>query len=179
VWRQDDDTVIGTAGARTDLFINPFTDERTLNGPRLLAPAPAGDFQFSARVDVDFAATYDAGTLLVWAGEQTWAKLCFEYSPQGRPMAVSVVTRGVSDDANSFTVDGSVVWLRVSRCGGGYAFHASVDGTWWEFVRQFSLSDVQPDLGLGVQSPTGEGLTARFTTISLTPTTLADPRNGT
>ena len=41
-------------------------------------------------------------------------KLCFEHSPDRQPMIVSVVTRGVSDDANAFAVDGQTAWLRVS-----------------------------------------------------------------
>ena len=58
----------------------------------------------------------------------SWAKLCFEYSPQREPMVVSVVTRGLSDDCNSFVVDGATVWLRIARVGSAFAFHASTDG---------------------------------------------------
>ena len=57
-------------------------------------------------------ATYDAGVLTLRRRDDLWAKLCFERSPQGEPMVVSVVTRGVSDDCNSFVVDGRSVWLR-------------------------------------------------------------------
>jgi regulation of enolase protein 1 (concanavalin A-like superfamily) len=92
-----------TAGPRTDMFVSPSGEAPTLNAPRLLGPI-AGDFQLSARVTVDFQGTYDAGVLLVWSNEQSWAKLCFEYSPQRDPMIVSVVTRVTSDDANSFVV---------------------------------------------------------------------------
>jgi hypothetical protein len=51
---------------------------------------------------VEFASVYDAGVLLVHASERQWAKLCFEYSPQQRPTLVTVVTRGTSDDCNSY-----------------------------------------------------------------------------
>ena len=86
-----------------------------LNAATLLGVPPDGDFQFSARVTVGFASTYDAGVLLLWVDDRHWGKLCFEFSPAGEPMVVSVVTRGVSDDANAFVVDGRTVWLRVSR----------------------------------------------------------------
>jgi hypothetical protein len=43
-------------------------------------------------------------------------------------MIVSVVNREVADDANSFIVDGRLVWLRVSRIDDVYAYHASIDG---------------------------------------------------
>ena len=103
------------AGPRTDWFVDPQrAREPVLNAPALVGDA-GGDFLLSARVTVDFAGTYDAGVLFVYVSEGVWAKLCFEYSPQREPMVVSVVTREVSDDCNSFVVDGNSVWLRVAR----------------------------------------------------------------
>jgi hypothetical protein len=43
------------------------------------------------------ASTFDAGVLLLWVDERHWGKLCFEFSPAGDPMIVSVVCRGVAD----------------------------------------------------------------------------------
>src|SRR5699024_6132347 len=101
---------------------------------------PEGDFQFSARVEVPGPrTTFDAGVLTLWVDSQYWAKLCFEYSPQGTAMVVSVVTNGYSDDANSWLVDGDAVYLRICRIGPAYAFHASADGHTWDFVRLFRL----------------------------------------
>jgi uncharacterized protein len=168
------------AGPQTDLFIDPETGQRYLNAPRLLA-AVRGPFQFSARVRVEFAATYDAGVLLVWIDDETWGKLCFERSPQGSPMVVSVVTRGVSDDANGFTVDGDTVWLRISYNGSTHAFHASTDGTWWHLIRHFRLSHEPADMHVGfeAQSPTGVGCSADFDQVRFTPAALAELRDGT
>ncbi len=117
--------------------------------------------------------------LLLWAGEDTWAKLCFEYSPQGQPMVVSVVTRGRSDDANGFIVDGSEVWLRISGMRGAYAFHASTDGRWWHLIRHFTLGDVSAEVGFEVQSPLGQGCGATFADIMYRTHTLSDLRDGT
>ena len=178
-WLVDGAAVTGVAGAKTDLFLDPASGTETVNAPRLLIAPSEGDFQLSARVEVDFAGTYDAGVLLLWADEHTWAKLCFEFSPQREPMVVSVVTRGVSDDANGFTVAGSTVWLRVSRLAGAYAYHASTDAVTWHFVRHFSLGDAEPEVGFEVQAPVGDGCTARFTEISYAQTTLTDLRDGT
>jgi regulation of enolase protein 1 (concanavalin A-like superfamily) len=177
-WRVDGTTVIGDADARTDLFVDPGSGAETLNAPRLLTTAPDGDFQLSARVEVSFSDTFDAAVLLLWSDERTWAKLCFEYSPQGQPMVVSVVTRDVSDDANSFTADGSTAWLRVSRAGRAYAFHASIDGLTWDFVRNFSLGDARPDVGFEVQAPVGAGCSSTFSEISYATSTLSDLRDG-
>lgn len=167
-----------TAAARTDWFVHPGSGEATLDAVAQLEPV-AGDFLLGARVEVDFAATFDAGVLVVWRDERTWAKLCFEYSPDREPMVVSVVTRGVSDDANSTVVDGNTVWLRIARMGAAFAFHHSPDGGRWHLVRHFALGgDGEVQAGFLAQSPTGEGCTARFTDVRFRPETLVDIRSG-
>lgn len=177
-WSQEGGALRIEAGPRTDMFVSPQGDPPTLNAPRLLGPV-SGDFQLAARVTVGFAATFDAGVLLVWRDERTWAKLCFEYSPAGQPMVVSVVTRGESDDANGFTMERNTVWLRVSRIGPALAFHASRDGQWWELIRHFKLdAGDAPLVGFEAQSPTGEGCSARFDEIRFTAERLADIRSG-
>jgi uncharacterized protein len=167
------------APARTDLFVDPGSGAVVLSAPRLLARPPAGDFQLSARVTAGLAATFDAGVLLVYAHDGAWAKLCLERSPRGEAMVVSVVTRGVSDDAGAFAVDGPQAWLRVSRLGPAFAFHASTDGIDWRFVRHFALEpggDVE--VGFLAQSPTGSGCTAVFDSIVFRPERLPDLHSG-
>ena len=178
-WHAGDSTLSLVSGARTDWFIDPSgAREPTLNGAALVGPA-AGDYLFSARVHVDFAATFDAGALMLHDGEGTWAKLCFEYSPAGEPMVVSVVTRGTSDDANGFVVDGGDVWLRIARMGRAFAFHASTDGSEWKLIRHFTLGeDVDPAVGLEAQSPTGDGCEVRFDEIRFEPRRLSELRDG-
>lgn len=167
-----------TSGPRTDMFISPQGDTPVLNAPRLCAPV-SGDWMLHARVTVAFAATFDAGALLLWENAQTWAKLCFEYSPQGQPMVVSVVTRGESDDANNVTIAGNVIWLRIARIGQTVAFHASDDGRVWNLVRHFQLvTGPQPLVGFVSQSPTGAGCSASFDQIQLRAERLADIRSG-
>jgi len=166
------------AGPRTDMFVNPAGTDVVLNAPRLTF-APDGDFMLSAHVTVEFAATYDAGVLLLYAGERSWAKLCFEYSPQRQPMIVSVVTQGFSDDANAYVVAGNQTFLRVTRLGRAFAFHASEDGKYWNLIRNFTLEQpAQVAAGFVAQSPTGEGCTATFANIAYTPERLADLRSG-
>jgi uncharacterized protein len=177
-WTFSDPVLTGAAGPRTDLFVDPPSGKASLNVPRLLTPAPDGDFQLSARVSVAFAATFDAGALLLWAGDDTWAKLAFEYSPESTGMVVTVVTRARSDDANGYTVDAPAVWLRVARVGGAYACHASRDGARWDFVRHFDLGTTATAIGFEVQAPLGEGCRATFTDIAFRTGTLADLRDG-
>ena len=175
----DGASLLVSAGPRTDRFVDPQRSaEPKRNAPALVGD-PSGDFLLSARVTVDFAATYDAGVLILYVSDRVWAKLCFEYSPQGEPMVVSVVTRDVSDDCNSFVVDGSSVWLRIARIGSAFAFHASTDGLNWSFIRHFALdADTEPSVGFAVQSPTGEGCAVTFEQIAYEAVRLGDLRSG-
>lgn len=177
-WEIIQDTLSVTAGPKSDMFISPQGEPAVLNAARLLGPI-SGDFQLSACVHVDFAGTFDAGALLVWQDATTWAKLCFEYSPDTEPMVVSVVTRGVSDDANGFIVHGKQVWLRISRMGQALAFHASIDGQQWALIRHFGLAlGDAPLVGFVAQAPIGAGCAVRFEHISAAATRLRDIRSG-
>jgi regulation of enolase protein 1 (concanavalin A-like superfamily) len=183
-WAIGPGSLAATAPPRTDIFIDPAArhegDGVVLNAPALLGVPPEGDYQLVAHVAVDFAATADAGVLLLWADERNWAKLCFEYSPDGRPMLVTVVCRGVADDANAFAVDGHRAWMRVSRVGQAYAFHGSTDGERWELLRLFRLDAPSAEVRLGfeVQSPHGEGCAVRFDRVRFASATLAELRDG-
>lgn len=179
-WRVDGgEKISARSEPHTDIFISPVPQHQgKLDAATLLGEAPPGDFQFSARISVKFASTYDAGVLLIWFDEKHWAKLCFEAAPNLVPTVVSVVNRTVSDDANAFTVSGETVWLRISRTDGIFMFHASLDGNHWEMVRIFALDGDTPQIGFEVQSPTGEGCEVTFDDIRFASTTLTDPRNG-
>jgi regulation of enolase protein 1 (concanavalin A-like superfamily) len=166
------------AGPRTDWFVDPGGESAPVaTGPALVGRA-AGDYLLSARVTVDFAATFDAGVLMLHADELHWAKLCLELSPDGRPTVVSVVTRGVSDDCNSFAVDGNSVRLRIAKIGPAFAFHASTSSERWELIRHLSLGAIDPEVGFEAQSPTGDGCTATFDDLRFEPRRLADLRSG-
>lgn len=175
-WQHHETELRVQAGERTDMFVDPQGKPPSANAPRLLGEV-TGDFTLSARVTVGFESTFDAGVLMLYTDERTWAKLCFEYSPQRQPMVVSVVTRGVSDDCNSIDVDGATVWLRIARIGQAYAFHASADGERWRFVRHFGLEG-NPLVGFSAQSPTGEACSVTFDRLHFTTRTLANLRDG-
>ncbi len=137
------------------------------------------EFALSARVSVKHPrTTFDAGALCLWADQNHWAKLCFEYSPQGDSMVVSVVTNTFSDDCNSSLVEGSV-YLRVSRIGPAWVFHASTNGVDWNFVRLFRLdTDAPVRVGFLSQAPMGEYCEAHFDEILLASNAPANLRDG-
>jgi len=178
-WRAEGSTLELAAYPRTDWFIDPSgAREPSLNGAALVGDV-AGDFVLGARVGVRFASTFDAGALMLHVSDTMWAKLCFELSPRREPMVVSVVTRGVSDDANGFLVAGDEVWLRIARMGSAFAFHASRHGSDWSLVRHFALgNDVEVAIGFEAQSPTGDGCEVRFDEVGFEQRTLGDLRDG-
>ncbi|MGS2648110.1 DUF1349 domain-containing protein [Streptosporangium sp. LJ11] len=175
-WSADGDALSIVAGAGTDLFSDPGEPNRYANAPALVGRLD-GDFTLSARVRLDLLSTYDAAVLLLYADDDRWAKFCLELSPQGRPTIVSVVTRGVSDDCNSVTMDGRDIRLRISRIGSAFAFHAADESGFWNLIRYFAL-DGDPEVGFLAQSPTGEGCTVRFEDIEYSPKRLSDLRGG-
>lgn len=172
-WSYENGMLTGWAGARQDRFVPPTGEalEPVSDAPRLLG-APEGDFQLIARVKVGFGAAFDAGVLYLHVAERQWAKLCLELSPD-RPTICTVVTRGHSDDANSFVLEGDSAWLRISRTGGAFAFHASADGQRWTFVRIFTLGSGEEAaaalVGFMAQSPVGEGCVVTFDRIEYRP----------
>lgn len=167
------------AAERTDWFVDPATRALQDNAPVALFTPPVAEFLLIARVNVAFASTFDAGSIQLRASDDLWAKLCFEYSPAGEPMIVSVVTRGLSDDCNSAVIAGDEVRLRVAVTPTTIAFHYSTDGRRWSLVRYFSLGSVDGlRVGFSAQSPTGDGCVAEFGDITWQPRRLSDIRNG-
>lgn len=165
---------------KSDLFIDPAGDEGARPDAGRWTGLPGeNDFTLSARVTVGFAGTFDAGVLLLHLSERRWAKLCYEFSPQHKPTAVTVVTRGTSDDSNSFETAGGPLWLRIARSGRVWAFHASVNGTYWQLLRYFTLGEASgARVGFLAQSPRGAGCTAIFNSVTYQLGAPADLRDG-
>jgi regulation of enolase protein 1 (concanavalin A-like superfamily) len=172
------DLVELVAGPRTDIFCPPGGGPPTLNAPVLLATLHEGDFVLSAHIEAELEATFDAGALVLWHGDSTWAKLALELSPEGRATVVTVVTRGRSDDCNSVALDQPSAHLRLARIGDAFAFHLHAAGR-WELIRHFSLGTASVRAGFLAQSPTGEGCTVRFRQIRAESRRLNDIRDGT
>ncbi len=176
---EQDDTLSITAGAKSDWFIDPQGSLVKDNAPVTLFSPDEENFILKARVKVEFASSFDAGVLMIYAQDDLWAKLCFEFSPQSQPMIVSVVTRGVSDDCNSVVIEDNQVYLRLSRINHTFVFHYSTDGKYWHMVRYFTLGEEAGlMIGFSSQSPTGERCQAIFSEISYQKGTLKDIRSG-
>ena len=173
-------TITLTARAGDDLFADPSTRE-LITSASLFTFDVAGDFQFGAKVAVDFQAKFDSGVLVGYFGDQKWFKICAERDPLGRRRVVTVVTNGRSDDANSTHLVHDYIHLRITRTGTAFALHASDDGIQWDLVRYFSLgedNDTELRVGIAAQSPAGHGTRATFSEFSWKAVGLSDPRDG-
>ena len=169
-----------TSAAGVDWISDARTGRKVQEATSWVFSPAGGDFTLSARARAQGPrTTFDAAVLTLWADADHWAKLCFEYSPQGDPMVVSVVTDDYSDDSNGPVVVGDEVHLRVARLGPAWAFHFSTDGLRWHFVRVFRLRTPVPvSVGFMAQAPTGPSCTVQFDQIRYAEETLADLRDG-
>jgi regulation of enolase protein 1 (concanavalin A-like superfamily) len=173
-----DELIELVAGPRTDIFCPPDGTPPILNAPVLLANLHDQDFVLSAHIEAELQTLFDAGALLVWQGERSWAKFAVERSPEGQPTIVTVVTHDLSDDCNSVALDQPSARLRVARIDDAFAFHLQVADR-WQLIRHFVLEAGNVRVGFLAQSPTGQGCTARFREIRAEQRRLNDVRDGT
>lgn len=161
------DSLEMTALPKSDFFVNPENEEVTENGAFYYREV-TGDFVLRAKVSPDFRGIYDAGCLFFMKDSTLWGKLCFEKTDIGTQSVVSVVTKGLSDDANGVNIDGGTVYLQMVRKGNLFGFHYSYNGKDFLMARYFGM-DCGPSLKVGfvAQSPLGEGTSVLFEEISL------------
>jgi len=169
-----------SAPGRTDYFINPENGDVKNNAPFFYTNVQ-GDFVLRAKVRHDFITTFDGAALFIMDSEREdrWAKLCYEYTDLNTYAVVSVVTNGVSDDANGQNLTDKSVWLQIGRKGDAFVMHYSTDGSQYQMVRVFNLkaSDTLK-VGLVSQSPIGEGLISDFSDVQLEQVTMENIRSG-
>lgn len=162
-WNLNHDNVLTIVSkAKSDWFVDPF-DGTVANSAPILSFAPVSDYVLSTRVSVSFKTKWDAGALMLMGDDHHWAKLSYEFSPEGKPTLVTVVTRGLSDDCNSVSLASDSVYLRIARSAKTYVFYFSEDAKQWHILRTLSLdTDLPIRVGFESQSPAGGGATAKF-----------------
>lgn len=178
-----EDTAIIYAPGNTDFFIDP--QKRMNDGTASACNAPffftevTGDFVARVQVEPQFKNTYDAASILVMKDMYTWGKACFELTDIGTTAVVSVVTNGLSDDANGRTVDTKSIWIQLARVNSTFSIHCSQDGANYEMVRYFFLPvENSVKVGLEAQAPAGDGGFRIFRKFSLEHKTQHDLRAG-
>ena len=162
----------------SDYFIDPSNGKKTMNASFYYMETNK-DFSLSAKVTNAFKSTYDACALMVKSDETCWAKLCFELTDIGTHAVVSVVTNGVSDDANGVDIGGNSVYLQMAKKDKVFALHYSPDGNEYKMTRYFSLPvNDMIKIGFVAQSPLGEGGDCIFENIRLSFDPPKDIRKG-
>ncbi len=167
------------APARSDYFRDPAGAMPPTDSAPYLWLEATGDFVAQALVRPHFSATYDSGCLMMRHSAEHWAKLCFEQTDFGTRAAVSVVTRGTSDDANGVDLAVDAVWLQICRVGDVFGLHYSLDGRQWRMVRYAGLAvPATVRIGMVAQSPVGDGAAIDFAHFGLEARTVANLRQG-
>jgi regulation of enolase protein 1 (concanavalin A-like superfamily) len=167
-----------SAPAQCDYFQDPAGRLRNDSAPYLHLDV-TGDFVAKALVAHPFRFNYDAAALMVRQDARHWAKLCFEATDFGTHAVVSVVTDGVSDDANGVNYHWPQVWLQMVRKDNLFALHYAPDGEQWNMVRLFSLELSQTvQVGMVAQCPIGAGTEIDFLHFSLEQRSVEDIRTG-
>jgi len=178
-WSLTDTELSITAGDKTDFFIDPRKEYQKWNAPAAVF-IPDDTFLLSVQVKVGLHSEYDAGVLIIYENNTTWAKLCLELSPAGKPFLVSVVNNKISDDTNHMEISNQYVFIRIAGLGKkAYALHYSEDGKHWNLLRYFSLESINtPKVGFSSQSPAGDECTSVFSNIVYQEKKLNNIRSG-
>ena len=118
-----EDSLIVTTGEKTDFFNNPENNEIKANAPFLYKEI-SGNFVATALVKPDFSNIWNACSIVIHIDPMHWIKLAFENSDATGKSIVTVVTNGMSDDANGAVLTNEdSVWLKLIKKGNVYALH--------------------------------------------------------
>jgi regulation of enolase protein 1 (concanavalin A-like superfamily) len=162
------------ASEQTDLYIAADGSYRADSANRLLFEADP-DFILSAAISHPFADKWDGGGLVLEGDSETWIKLCFEKDYTGAKRVVTVVTKGLSDDANSMEFDSHQAFFQIAKIGDVVFLYASETGTSWYLVRAMNFKvDGKLQVGFLAQSPEGKSNRVSFTHIKYKPTAMKD-----
>ena len=163
----------------TDFFNNPEDSTLTSTAPFLYQEV-SGDFVATTLVRPDFSSMWNAVALMVHIDDNSWIKFAFENSDATGRSIVSVVTKGVSDDANGAILnDKDVIWLKLIRKANIYSMFWSLDGVDYKMSRLTSMPVADTiKVGLEFQSPVGKPAEHEVDYFQIKHTTVQDLRKG-
>jgi uncharacterized protein len=176
-WEFTEEGLTVTPRGGTDYFRPPTGG--TSDDACFLHMPVSGDFTAVVSASARLVGFGDAAALAVRADPSRWAKVCLERSPAGEVSIVSVVTDGLSDDANNELLAAPSCHLRLTRAGSVFGMHFSLDGRRWRFVRTFALEvPAQVMVGLVAQAPFVPGCRASFASFTVAAGAVKDFRSG-
>lgn len=166
------------AGAKTDMFRDPNVTYNTDNAPKLMF-VPDKDFVLSATIEHSFVNKWDAGGLVLKADSLNWIKFCFERDYLGYRRVVSVVTKDVSDDANSQMINENFAHFKIAKADNVITLYVSTDGKKWLLIRHLQFNtDKEIKVGFLAQSPLGLRCKVKFSNIKYEARKIKDPYLG-
>lgn len=170
-------TILASKG--TDFFNNPEDSSITATAPIFFREL-TGDFMATALVKPDFSSQWNAVALMVYMDDDYWIKYAFENSDATGKSIVSVVTKGVSDDANGVILnDRDQIWLKMIRKGDLFAMFWSMDGDSYKMTRLTRMPETEKvKIGIEAQSPVGEPVTHEIKFFGIEQKTVEDMRKG-
>jgi len=171
-------TLVLTAGEKTDMFRDPQATYNTNTAPMLMF-TPDPDFVFSARIEHNFVNKWDGGALVLMSDDTHWIKFCFEQDYTGAHRVVSVVTNEISDDCNSVAFTAKAAYFKMARAGNVITLYCSETGKDWLLVRHLQFNNTDNlRVGFLAQSPTGQRCRVTFSDITYHHKKIGDPYKG-
>jgi regulation of enolase protein 1 (concanavalin A-like superfamily) len=171
-------SLVITAGEKTDMFRDPNVTYNTDNAPKLMF-RPDDDFVLTTAVEHAFENKWDGGAIVLKQDSLHWVKFCYEKDYTGARRVVSVVTRDISDDCNSVSYTSNRTWFKIAKAGNVITLYCGENGRDWFLVRHLQF-DTKPGFQVGflAQSPTGKSCTVTFSNIRYEARKIKDPYLG-
>lgn len=171
-------SLVITAGEKTDMFRDPNVTYNTDNAPKLMF-RPDEHFVLTVAVEHPFDSKWDGGAIVLKQDSLNWVKFCYEKDYTGARRVVSVVTKNVSDDCNSVSLKSDRIYFKMAKADNVITLYYAEDGKNWFLVRHLQF-DAHPGFRVGflAQSPTGQQCTVRFSEIRYEAKKIKDPYVG-
>jgi len=178
--QKESNRMILSSTKETDYFIEPGGAYEKANAPLLLKKIDnTKPFTFTTKLTLEHNVKYDAGMAFIYVDEKHWLKFAFEADEQMNMRIVTVRTNETSDDNNHETVKEKTVYLKISSDTKSIGFYYSTDGAAWHLVRVFKNEYPQTIyVGIGTQSPAGNGNKTVFEGIEFNNRAVKDFRAG-
>jgi uncharacterized protein len=177
---KDKDSITLTSTKETDFFIEPGGAYEKSDAPLLLKKVDnTKPFTLTAELKPEHIVKYDAGMLFIFVDEKHWVKFAFEADERMNTRVVTVRTNETSDDNNHEVVKDSIIFLKISSDAKSVGFYHSTDNKIWNLVRVFKNEFPKNILvGIGTQSPAGNGNKTIFYGVQFSESAVKDFRSG-
>jgi regulation of enolase protein 1 (concanavalin A-like superfamily) len=169
-----------TSTKETDYFIEPAGAYEKSNAPLLLKKTDnTKPFTFITKFTAEHNVKYDAGMAFIYVDKKHWVKFAHEADERMNARVVTVRTNESSDDNNHEIVKEKTIYLKISSDTKQIGFYYSTNGTVWNLVRVFKNEYPQTIfVGVGTQSPEGNGNKTIFDKIEFSNSPIRDFRSG-